>query len=117
MRWILENKLHILYGIVATIVLSLLVYLRYYSGIEGFQAAAAAPTPACSAGFVSDGKGFCIGYTCHGGPDKKKSDGTNTCLLKGGKTVGAVLTKHPMQCGKGYATVTSAAGVTTCVKV
>ena len=102
-----------LYGAFVAIAIALIVYVRY-SSVEGFQTATV-PTPTCSAGFTSDGKGYCIGYICHGGPSKKRADGTNTCSLAGGKTAPAVLTKHPMICGKGYATVTKGT-TTTCVK-
>jgi hypothetical protein len=109
MSWI---RTQLLYGTFVAIAIALIIYTRYSSSIEGFQVA-----PVCSPGFIADGKGFCIGYTCSGGPEKKRADGTNTCSLPGGKTTPAILTKHRAICGKGYATVTSTAGVTTCVKI
>lgn len=118
MSWKLEKIKPVLYGIGVSILLAIILYMRYYSGVEGFQATvASAASPTCSRGFTPDGKGSCVGYVCHGGPEKKRADGTNICSLPGGKTTPATLTKHPMICGKGFATVTSAAGVTTCVKI
>jgi hypothetical protein len=113
MRWLIENRQFVLYGIFAAIAISLIIYARYSSTTEGFQVT---PSPSCQDGFTPDGKGSCLGYVCHGGPEKKRVDGTNTCSLPGGKTTPATLTKHPMICGKGFATVTSTAGVVTCVK-
>lgn len=109
MSWI---RTQLLYGTFVAIAIALIVYRRYSSSTEGFQVA-----PTCSPGFTPDGKGFCLGYTCSGGPDKKRADGTNTCSLPGGKTTPAILTKHPAICGKGFATVTSRAGGVTCVKI
>lgn len=108
--------MQILYGILAAAVLSLLVYLRYYSGIEGFQVEPPAPSPTCPDEFIPDGKGSCVGYICPNGPDKKKEDGTNTCL-QGNKTVPAMLTKHSMMCPQGYIVVTPITGASICVKI
>ncbi len=108
--------MQILYAIFVAIVFALLVYLRYYSGIEGFQAEPSAPSPTCPDEFIPDGKGSCVGYVCVNGPDKKKQDGTNTCV-EGTKTVPAVLTKHSMMCPQGYIVVTPTTGASTCVKI
>uniref|UniRef100_A0A6C0BL47 Uncharacterized protein n=1 Tax=viral metagenome TaxID=1070528 RepID=A0A6C0BL47_9ZZZZ len=105
--------MQLLYGTFVAIAIALIVYTRYSSSTEGFQVA---PTPYCQTGFTPDGKGFCLGYVCHGGPEKKRADGTNMCSISGGKTTPATLTKHRAICGKGYATVTTTAGVITCVK-
>jgi hypothetical protein len=73
---------------------------RYYS--SRFQATPAPPSPTCVEGFIIDENGSCVGYTCEGGPNKKKNDGSNMCLHSNGTSVPGIFTKYPMTCPDGY---------------